>query len=141
LSIPFGTILIKVVGIDFIVSKMTGKKGRSGSKPKEITRIKDYLTQHPDNVIEVLDALRNKALITIPITCPECEHKHSIKSVGDTQAAIYYCDRILGKPKVSITEEIKHFIPSQEDYANYVRILTVDPIEDIKLLTGDNGDD
>ncbi len=82
-----------------------GKMGRRAITPERV--INECLRRNVSKLPQVLDALLASAIKTQKVTCPHCETKFHAPGGGDVKAQIYFTDRIMGKPKESISHEMK----------------------------------
>jgi len=79
--------------------------GRRAITPERV--INECLRRNISKLPQVLDALLASAIKTQKVTCPHCETKFNAPGGGDVKAQIYFTDRIMGKPKESISHEMK----------------------------------
>ena len=79
--------------------------GRRAITPEKV--INECLRRNVSKLPQVLDALLASAIKTQKVTCPHCETKFHAPGGGDVKAQIYFTDRIMGKPKESISHEMK----------------------------------
>ncbi len=79
--------------------------GRRAITPEKV--INECLRRNVSKLPQVLDALLASAIKTQKVTCPHCETKFNAPGGGDVKAQIYFTDRIMGKPKESISHEMK----------------------------------
>ena len=79
--------------------------GRRAITPERV--INECLRRNVSKLPQVLDALLASAIKTQKVTCPHCETKFNAPGGGDVKAQIYFTDRIMGKPKESISHEMK----------------------------------
>ena len=85
---------------------MTGKKGCSGRRPRVITSLREEAGKNPARALELLEKLYTWGL------------------AGDKDCAIYYCDRMLGKPKQQIDMDARMTLePSPDQYAIAARLI------------------
>lgn len=86
---------------------MSGKKGKSGRRKKQITELADWVEANKGKVTDLLEALYTRGLEMQSVKCPKCQNSFEIKSCGDRESAIYVIDRILGRPHQSQDLRIK----------------------------------
>ncbi len=79
--------------------------GRRAITPEKV--INECLRRNVSKLPQVLDALLASAIKTQKVTCPHCDTKFHAPGGGDVKAQIYFTDRIMGKPKESISHEMK----------------------------------
>ncbi len=79
--------------------------GRRAITPERV--INECLRRNVSKLPQVLDALLASAIKTQKVTCPHCDTKFNAPGGGDVKAQIYFTDRIMGKPKESISHEMK----------------------------------
>ena len=79
--------------------------GRRAITPERV--INECLRRNVSKLPQVLDALLASAIKTQKVTCPHCDTKFHAPGGGDVKAQIYFTDRIMGKPKESISHEMK----------------------------------
>ncbi len=79
--------------------------GRRAITPERV--INECLRRNVSKLPQVLDALLASAIKTQKVTCPHCNTKFNAPGGGDVKAQIYFTDRIMGKPKESISHEMK----------------------------------
>ena len=82
-----------------------GIMGRRAITPERV--INECLRRNVSKLPQVLDALLASAIKTQKVTCPHCDTKFHAPGGGDVKAQIYFTDRIMGKPKESISHEMK----------------------------------
>lgn len=73
-------------------------------------RVKALLLKRGLDIIEqnypdLVRALIHKAIIELPVTCPECGFEFTIPGGGSESSIHYAIDRILGKPKQAIEQK------------------------------------
>ena len=84
------------------------KAGYRRTKHLKARSIKIALEHLEGDVPGIIEELK-KLAYGKPVICPECGHEVGLKQI-DKEAAIYLCDRVLGKPtqrtELDITERI-----------------------------------
>lgn len=85
---------------------MSGTKGHSGRRPKAVTSLREEAEKYPGRALQLLESIYERGL------------------AGDKDCAIYYCDRMLGKPKQQIDMDARMTLePSPDQYAIAARLI------------------
>ncbi len=101
--------------------------GRRAITPEKV--INECLRRNVSKLPQVLDALLASAIKTQKVTCPHCDTKFHAPGGGDVKAQIYFTDRIMGKPKESISHEMKQPSVTGDDLFRVSAAIMKDQLE------------
>ncbi|KKK46793.1 hypothetical protein LCGC14_3161700, partial [marine sediment metagenome] len=100
--------------------------GRRAITPERV--INECLRRNVSKLPQVLDALLASAIKTQKVTCPHCDTKFHAPGGGDVKAQIYFTDRIMGKPKESISHEMKQPSVTGDDLLRFSAAIMKDQL-------------
>ncbi|KKM19496.1 hypothetical protein LCGC14_1655040 [marine sediment metagenome] len=100
--------------------------GRRAITPEKV--INECLRRNVSKLPQVLDALLASAIKTQKVTCPHCDTKFHAPGGGDVKAQIYFTDRIMGKPKESISHEMKQPSVTGDDLLRFSAAIMKDQL-------------
>ena len=117
---------------------MAGKKGLSGRRKSEGTLIKEGLAIIEENYPDLVRALIHKAIVKLPVVCPDCGCEFTIPGGGHEASIHYAIDRILGKPKQAM--DLKTDVEFSFNAEQLAEVRRQARLEEIKLLESVNED-
>lgn len=127
---------------------MTGKKGLSGRRKGEGTLIKEGLDIMEENYPDLVRALIHKAILQLPVVCPQCECEFTVPGGGNEASIHYAIDRILGKPKqaieqknLSLTAEIQLTPTEVRKYLETIRQKEIELLNGVPPITDEVRED